>query len=410
MLTGDKPGEVKVEDKGGKLADWFKGESEPVNIGIVPSPAKEKSDPFGTMHASSSSLTINHTKRASASETAARPSVLSTGTFSFFKVRSSPLEQQSSSSYASNKSFATMNAGLASSPQGVMDPYRSTLGDEFTKMNIGQALYPTGVTDPISPSSFNHLMQNAEWLLTSMQTTYKKRTTILEKLTLENDAQTDELKSAKSRVEQLETRLESMAVEAVERDNIVMNLVDELANEKQLRHQEAEARKCTIKLVTDPQTKTVAEGLEESSGRPRQSGFSTASDSGFESDGESFDDSILKESRPRSPSFSSVSSLNSPEMRQSPELAYGQVARKRSMPPLTPLWTTDGTTKKDVQAGCGVPRKGSYNCQHLECLHCRGLGASDAWGVANMLSGENKMLKQQVEVMQRALKDCLGSL
>lgn len=48
-LTGDKSGQIRTEDKGGKLADWFRGESEPVNLGVLPSPTKEKPDPLEAM-------------------------------------------------------------------------------------------------------------------------------------------------------------------------------------------------------------------------------------------------------------------------------------------------------------------------------------------------------------------------
>ena len=271
-------------------------------------------------------------------------------------------------------------------------------------MNIGQALYPTGNTDPFPPTSFNDFMQNAESLLIRMQTAFKD-------LTAENDAQAEEVESFKARNKYLEKQHESMAAEAVVCDEILKNMVDELANEKQLRREEA--RKQTIKLVTDPpQTEETAGIMVKNRVRPRQRRFSTASDSSFESEGESFDDGVSKGSRPRSPSFSSMSSLSSPDMPQTPELAYGQVSRKRSIPPLTPLWTADSTTKKDFQfqASCGVPNKGSHKCQHFECLHCRGMKTSDALGVANMLKDQNKKLERQVELMQRKLKDCLISL
>ncbi|KAL8939745.1 MAG: hypothetical protein Q9216_003189 [Gyalolechia sp. 2 TL-2023] len=158
-----------------------------------------------------------------------------------------------------------------------------TTHDEWHELDVKSALIP-GSADPFSPSSFKNLQQNAEGLLLKLQTAYKERSEALHDVLAEKEAQAEELEGAKTRTRHLKIQLDDMTAKLAEQDKAMMDLVDQLAQEKQARR-ESDYRK---------------------------SRTSTASDVSCESEG-SYADSLFSHGATSPMSMSSVSTLNSPE-------------------------------------------------------------------------------------------------
>lgn len=170
------------------------------------------------------------------------------------KVRSPPavsaapaspgrLPKVSSPSTASRFSFFTssMSAlrGFASSPAAVPQD------DELLQLDIEAALFPAGAPaegDAFSPAAFKNLHMNAAGLLRKFQTAYKRRSTALQELKAEREAQDDEKSEMETRTRHLKMQLEGMAKKAAENESIMQALMEELSKEKRLRVEEREVR------------------------------------------------------------------------------------------------------------------------------------------------------------------------
>ena len=350
--------------KRGRLADWFKGESEAINIGIIPSPTKEKVDPLESMWSQST----NKSQPKVAPTSAPRPSAPSTSRFSFF----------------------------ASKPCQPPQPPVNT-DDEFAHLDIKAALQPGGQSDPFSPSSFKNLLQNAEGLLSRLQTAYKQRTLTLQEVKAEKDAQLEELEQAQIKARHLKIQLDNMTTKLAEQDKAMMDMVVELATEKEARRNEEDVRKRTIRLVDATMEDLSCQG----SFHPRQyrvSRASTVSDSGFESDEESFADSLFsKQQGTSSPTISvTTSSMSSPEVHQDSE--FSPFARTSSRGQLR-LKATHAMTQTSA------PR--STIIQKEQCENCEGVRASEAWNIVGILKEENMCLKERVGHLEGEVDGCL---
>lgn len=363
VLTADHIERVKKESTPNKIAGWFNGLSEPINIGILPSPIKDKADPLSIMP-----LT-----------TPAQPSPkpVVTSRFSFLSTKFCPAK----------RSFADS------------DP-----NDEFLSLDISTALFPTGPADPFSPSSFKNLVQNAEGLLTRLQAAYKERTISLREMTAEKDTIAEELEGAETRSKHLKIQLDDMSAKLTEQDNAMMELVDELANVKRLRFEEEEARKRSIRTVK-PSLSTPGQGEEQELGgrgqnvcrRQRRDRLSSTSTTDCDSEDESSAESLFSKGNSTSPrmSLSSVSTMSSPDTYHHPELPFtgispSQAARRQAARP------PSGSSK--------IPRDEGLV---WSCGNCQGGAASEAWGVVSMLKDENKCLKERVQHVEGALEGCL---
>ena len=364
LLTGDHTKIIQKEPSTSKLAGWFDGESSPINIGLLPSPTKEKVDPL-------SEIMLTTTKPT---PTTPKPGLSSR--FSFFTTRSTP-------------------------PKLDLDQ-----NDEFLNLDISTALFPAGAADPFSPASFKNLQQNAEGVLSRFQAAYKERTISLRDTTAEKETIAEELEGAATRSKHLKIQLDDLSARVVEQDKAMMELVDELANLKRARVEEEEARKRTIRPVV-PSTSTPfnnaiqqeeAEAGPEDTNRRRSRRerlSSTSSTTDYESD----NDSVFSKSRNTSPrmSLSSVSTISSPETYHQPDLSLTgisptQIARRQNMG--AGLLSTKDRRNQDE------------NCV-WSCANCQGGAASEAWGVVGMLKEENRCLKERVEHVEGALEGCL---
>ena len=364
VLTGDKIERHKKESQNRVLSGWFHGESEAINIGIVPSPTKEKSDPLSDMS----------TKPTSS---ATKPT-LSTR-FSLFGSKASPPKNSSSPA----------------------DP-----SDEFLDLDINAALQPNGPPDTFSPASFKNHMQHAEGLLSRLQAAYKERTIALQDMTAEKETQAEEFESTETRSKHLKIQLDDMAAKLAEQDKAMMDLVEELANEKRLRREEEDARKRSIKLVKPSGVNPLTFSREDDgckSSRRRQrlsSGTETDCDSEEESSAESlFSRNNLSSARI---SLSSVSTTSSPESYQQPDfsgVATAQTARLRH--------------SQSILIKTNRPPSSGGESLFGSCANCQGANSSEAWSVVNVLREENHALKERVSHMESAIDGCLdmvGSL
>lgn len=362
LFTGDHAGVHVKEPTPNKIASWFNGQSEPINIGILPSPTRESSDPLAAM---------SHAKSLQGTP---KPAI--TSRFSFFTTKSSPTK-----------------------PSLAVDP-----NDEFLNLDISTALFPAGPVDPFSPSSFKNLVQNAEGLLTRLQAAYKERTLSLREMTTEKDTIAEELEGAETRSRHLKIQLDDMAAKLMEQDNAMMELVDELANVKRLKREEEEARKRTIRSVKPSISNPVAPhgdrnptaGKPQERRRQRRERLSSTSTTDCDSGDESSTESLFSKVNCTSPrmSLSSVSTMSSPETYHQPDLSFTSPQGPRRQAPRTPSSKYTGSP----------PHEGSIV---WSCGNCQGQGASEAWGVVEMLKEENKCLKERVQHVEGALEGCL---
>ncbi len=349
ILTG------KTEGKAGNFADWFKGESQPISIGVLPSPAKEKSDPLDEIAQTSDIQTTNLRQQQPAAQTMAKPAM--TSRFSFFSSKASLVKSK---------------------------PLPDELSDELLEMDVSAALFPNEPANPFSPASFKNLQQQAESLLSRLQTAYKERTIALRDMIAEKETIAEESEGAVTRARYLKMQLDDMTAKFAEQDQAMMNLVDELAQEKQTRREDEEARKRTIRVVGD-MTST-------SSGHRGLSRSNTVSDSGFESEDDSSVDSVFsRQNGAQSPnlSVSSASTANSPDAYRTHEFYVPASAAQHVLPRLPQ----------------GSPAVKGMSVR--SCTNCKGVRASEAWSIVGILKEENEGLKHRVGELEGALDGCL---
>ncbi|MCJ1393438.1 hypothetical protein MMC18_006312 [Xylographa bjoerkii] len=366
-IRSDSFREVKPEGKKTTLANWFQGESAPINLGVPLSPVKEKSE-FVDDHEGAPPSSIERQM----SSTTTRPLAASTSRFSFFSTKST-----------------------SPTPPRISDPH-----DEFSNIDIRASLLPGGQTDPFSPSSFKNLLQNAEGLLSRMQAAYKQRAVSLQEITAEKEAQSEELEEAHTRAAHLKSQLDDMTAKMAEQDGVIMNLVDDLAQQKQRRNEEEAKR--TIRLV-GADDDACHQCHHRRKPRNRNSTANTVSDSGFES--ESDEESIFSQAQGlQSPTMSSISSAS---ITQS-DAYFDQDSCHNGSRWLPSLITTrmDGQLRDEKHIKHSSTLQPDYG-KMVNCSNCADLQQSEAWGVAEIMKMENKMLKARVEQLEESLDGCL---
>ncbi|KAI4177641.1 MAG: hypothetical protein LQ343_000104 [Gyalolechia ehrenbergii] len=290
-----------------KIAGWFSGESQSIPFSILPSPTREQSHPTEAMP------TAQPTPSEKSRNTP-KPPIISR--FSLFGTKPIP---------------------------------PLTIQDEWHDLDVKSALIPSGSADPFSPSAFKNLQQNAQGLLSKLHAAYKQRSQALHDILAEKEVQAEELKGAEMRTRHLKIQLDDMTAKLVEQDKAMMDLVDQLAHEKQSRK------------------------VEDSNMEPDQkSRTSTASDMSLDSKG-SCTESLFSRPRATSPiSMSSVSSLNSSESQPLPHRQAGRISQ------------------------CHAPKtKATCNAE------------SEAWNLVEILKLENTNLKSRLGQLENTVDDCL---
>ena len=327
-----KSGTRRLKNKSSRvISEWFHGDSAPIQIGPVPSPTKEQGDPMANL--------------------TTKPSL------------------------ASRLSFFTSKASITKRPSSP-----PAIRDEFIDLDIAAALATPNSSEPLSPASVNSLQCRAESLLSRMQAAYKERCITLRDIAAERDAESEEREGTDIRCQALKVQLDDMAGKLKEQDDAMMDLVDQLANERRQRREEEEYRKRTITMVNN-------------SKRERLSTATTAST--CESEDESSVESIFSRKQGASSpcmSMSSVSVISSPEAQHLPELP----------PPITPQM---GRMQGGLASHPVVSMKGSASCRKY-----RDPKDSEAWNVVAMLKEENVALKGRISQMEGALDGCLDVL
>lgn len=243
-------------------------------------------------------------------------------------------------------------------------------------------------------------MQHAEGLLLRLQAAYKERTVALRNMTAEKETQAEELGGAETRSKHLKTQLDDMSAKLAEQDKAMMDLVDDLANEKRLRREEEDARKKSLKLVKPsgmlPLTPcSIEEGFKHQKQRDR---LSSAVETDWDSEDESCGDSLFSRNHSSSArmSLSSVSTTSSPETSQPSDLCgivTAKTARLRQAQP------TLGKCQRQPSSG--------GESLIWNCANCHGGSSSEAWTVVSVLKMENRGLKERVSHVEAALDGCL---
>jgi hypothetical protein len=375
-LTGDTSGQIKIESKRGPLADWFQGSSDPVTLGVLPSPTKEASDdPFLSYSTSEMDKSNKLQKKSPVQNLAA-----STSRFSFFSSK----------------------PALEKKPE--VPEFED---DEFLNLDISSALFPggSGSADPFSPAAFKNLLMNSEGLLLRLQTAYKLRTMALHELTADKDAQEEELEETETRVQHLKLQLDDMAQKSLDHEKEMAALRDELASERKARKDEEEARTRSVLLVKADNQSHVERSSRTPRHGKRDSMGTFQSDSGFESEGESSASSVFSRGiGTTSPALTTSSSAtaSSSDPNQRAEFP-GSDTRRPSMPPKR------ASTFQKVLKGMASPVEDEVELDMpiATCANCQGMRASEAWGVVGILREENKGLKQRVGNLEGEVEACL---
>ena len=369
LFSSEKTAQGKTEEKVGKLADWFRGESEPINIGFLPSPTKEKDENMETSGASS----------------LIRPSAL--------LQRKSTAQGTSKPAMARRFSFFPSKTSLAKSTSPSPD-----LNDELLDMDINKALFPSGQADSSSPAALKNLQQQAESLLSRMQSAYRERTLQVREIAAEKEALAEEALGAETRAQHLKMQLNDMSAKFTEQDQAIMNLVDELAQEKLARREDEDARKRTLRLVEQASPPHTSHG--------RVSTAYTVSDSGFESEDESTVESLFSRGNGvHSPtmSMSSVSTSNSPDTYDTHQFPDTHNSTSTSQAARLRLPATRNVKSLSTPYRNDPPEEAPPS----SCTNCHGGRASEAWSVVGVLQDENRCLKHRVGELEGALDGCL---
>ncbi|KAG9520091.1 hypothetical protein KCU93_g7864, partial [Aureobasidium melanogenum] len=159
-------------------------------------------------------------------------------------------------------------------------------------------LFPVGLPTDKTPTTFDELLHNAEFLINRLQTAYKEQATALQAARAEREAQTEETEEASTRAQHLKLQLENLAAQAAEQAATNRALAEELAAEKQRRHEDRE------------HYERIARQNDLTPRRNRHSdGSSLHSDSGFESEADTAD-SCSRPLTPTSPNPNNYTLMN----------------------------------------------------------------------------------------------------
>ncbi|KAL8787740.1 MAG: hypothetical protein Q9213_002060 [Squamulea squamosa] len=265
--------------------------------------------------------------------------------------------------------------------------------DEWYDLDVINALLSSKPTEPFSPSAFKNLQQNAEGLLSKLQTAYRQRSQALHDVIAEKEAQSEEREGAEMRSRHLKIQLDDMTAKLAEQDKIMMDLVDQLAQEK-LARREAED---TARKGYD----AYHIGIRHIP-RSSRSRISTASEMSIESE-DSCAESLFSRHGAASPtvSMSSVSTMNSPD--------FQSIHHQLPTSPEGRQFTQNSNQGSRCQPAETKLSDHSINSptQLSGCIDCTGLKESEAWNLVNIMKLENKVLKKRLGQLESTVDDCL---
>ena len=378
---------TKREFARAKVADWFQGESNAMNISVLPNCEKEDM--------SSTEMPISsYTKRPS-QKSVSQPIIPT--------LQKIPLTQRFS--FFGSKSFAQNSA-----PQSLQS------SGDVVDIDPKAAICPPNLTDLSPQAAFKDIVHNAEGLIKRLQAVCRERTSSLREMISEKETLQEELESTHTRVQSLRTQLDAMSAKLTEQDNVVMHLVESLAEEREQRRQEQDARQKSVSLIKDSRIKVAnlefeadhKSGLAESR---NQSGLDTGSDSDDDIAPSVF--SLVDGAETPMTSKSSFSTNSVPGTPENSEVSNSLAVRRASCSspkalPRLPVdfqHTDNGFSTLSPQGGSRSPL-GELNDSSP---HTGQSGkASEAWDLVGILKEENYGLKERVCHLETQLKENQG--
>jgi hypothetical protein len=345
--------QAKSDGKPGKLANWFSGVSEPVNIKLIPSPVKEKHDPFldsaemecGPARNSMSREVDNMTRRPL-----------------------SRLQKSNSSLTLANKDpVGSKLAFWRSKPSSISDKSKVE-EDEFTALDVQTALFPSDNDDESTPDAFKRLQTNAQNTILPLQTAYQKSLQSVREVRSEKNVLTDELEAAQTRSEHLKLQLANMAAIAANQESAMQSMAEELAVLRQRMREDADFRSKSLRIVTN--------------------------DSSDADETESLGFSHHRKKRHSTDSSASEDSLSNSVFSHPPLGTCTPISATYTSPELYQTPTFLNVTVEPVK----------------ECQNCHGVKRSEAWDVIHVLKEEGKALKARLAECESANEDVLGLL
>ncbi|KAF1831202.1 hypothetical protein BDW02DRAFT_62647 [Decorospora gaudefroyi] len=372
------------------LQNWFNGSSAPVKLGVASQPHYSDSDSESGEEYDSASDDDEEERGNMMANIFNRGSSLTRG--------ASQSPRRSDETQTPTKTPSQPNAGSkfawllstqknAAVPPPQRSPAYHNPDDELLNLNISQTLFPHGPADPLAPSSFHDLLTNAESLLSRYQSAYRQLSTALVDAHSEQSAQEDELDEAETRARHLKMQLETMAARAVEQDEQMRSLMEDLAFERKARQEEEAARKRSLALIRGPAQCEHTAYQETPRRHNRVSGSEISVDSGFESEAETDAASVFSRNC-LSPTGTDHSSLVESDV--TPKGRKPQPMQRRS-------------TYDKVRDGKVDLQQGGWGCGN-----CEGGAQSAVWGRLAKEREENRTLRLRVETLEEAVEGALN--
>ncbi|KAI9661567.1 MAG: hypothetical protein M1821_008805 [Bathelium mastoideum] len=377
------------------FGDLFAGTSAPINIGIIPSPSKEKPSMDFTNDSNSDS-------RPSHKRAATALSSSSTSKFSWFGSKPfNPAPTPTPSSH--DLPLSHPSSSLAPSASYPTPPPPDPLLD----LSFDAALFPHGPLDRLDPSSFNALLHAATSALTALHTGYRARYHETQTARAEVEAHAEEAAEAETRARHLKQQLDELAQRGAEQAAAMQDLAEELARERLLRREVEARQKRSVRLVRE---KHAAVHNEETAEGERDESYS-GEDAGADTDAaSSAGSSVFSRTREAGEVGSPASSITTPLSMLGTEWApdNGDTSSQRTR------WSASSAG----QVGSGKPRPAMSLEDHVDrrlggsrledrCQNCQGGSQTNAWALVTELRRENKGLKGRVVELERSVEGCL---
>ncbi|TLD23590.1 hypothetical protein E2P81_ATG08934 [Venturia nashicola] len=270
------------------IDSWFNGTSAPINVGILPSPASESPEQQTLPEEYDIDLEYGNMEAAATSSLTRLPPRT--------RRRSTMQSQTSSPGSVASKLGGWFTSKSSSPSPKTPSPSQTNETDPLLNLDINAALFPHGPADPLSPSSFHDLLTAAESIISAMQNAYRLRCNEVRELKCEISVKDEECEESETRARHAKMQLEGMAKRFAAQEAKTEVL------EKMVRSQTCEEspRRVSLRLVPDEPSQQ-----EDATRNWKRAG---ASDSGFESDGDS--DSVFSSHRPSSSPASSAASMH----------------------------------------------------------------------------------------------------
>jgi hypothetical protein len=207
------------------------------------------------------------------------------------RPRRSPTAESTSSTYTSK--LGSWFKQTASPKTASPTTTSAREDDPLVNLDMQSALFPYGPVDPLNPSSFNDLLAAAEAVITTYQNAYKQRVAELDAIKSDSGVKQDELEECETRAMHLKMQLQDLGEQCTAQTQRADTL------EGMLRDQiSAPVSRCDCEHQS--------RSLDERRRRRNVDAERPASDSGFESDGDSVFSQVERHDTIR------IKSLNAP--------------------------------------------------------------------------------------------------